>query len=70
MENTQLIEQTSKPLKKQILIAAAVMLAGIGIIFLGINAERIAVSLGGGVVALGGIVWMAVTKCRIWWNHK
>jgi len=54
---------TSKPLKAHSLISYLFILIGIVMIFNGLQGE-------GALLAMVGIVWQAVTRFRIWWNHK
>ena len=71
-ESTQTIEQTSKRLKLHYLIASVGMAAGILIVIFSVL--TVPVSYAGVVVgaALAGVsmIWVWVTRVRIWWHHK
>lgn len=71
-QKTILVERTSKRLKMQTLLSILTLLAGIVLTLLGATAENASpVILTAGVVGiLCGLVWLAVTKCRVWWNHQ
>ncbi len=68
--DTVTIEQTSKPLKRQIIISVLTLAVGILTVIIGASAESIPVIVAGVIVTLGGLIWLAVTKARVWWNHK
>jgi len=66
----QTIQQTSKKLKKQIIFSAIVII--IGFIFFIASASSKSTSTGtiGVLLFLAGLIWLGVTKYKIWWHHK
>jgi len=63
-ESTYVTTQlTSKPLKAHSLISNLIILVGIIMIFNSLEGQ-------GALLAMVGIVWQAITRFRIWWNHK
>lgn len=62
-EQTQVIEQTSKRLKMQLLIGVVVLFLGFLFLFSG--------SSGGAMVFLIlGVIIIIASKISIWWNHE
>jgi uncharacterized membrane protein YvbJ len=65
-EKVQTIELTSKGLKKQLLFAVLIII--IGILFAAVGGST---SAGiGGFLIFVGIVWLIITRIKIWWYHK
>ena len=64
----QTIQQTSKPLKFQIIISIILLVGGLLWMFLAPESED--VSVAPGIVTIVGLVWLIVTRIRIWWHHK
>lgn len=65
-------QETTKKLKVQVLLSSAVIAIGILMLVMG-NAsttEPIEAVVLPGIVLLGGLGWLVVTKIRIWWHHK
>jgi DNA-directed RNA polymerase subunit M/transcription elongation factor TFIIS len=61
------IQRTSKPLKAQKLMAIGAMCLGLLVAMAG---EKSSVALAvGGILLVGGLVWLIVTRVRIWWHH-
>lgn len=58
----QVIEQTSKDLKKKLLISIGLIIAGFALMF--------AIPAIGAILALVGIFSVIRTKYSIWWHHK
>jgi len=67
------IEKHSKHLKFQQLIAIGVLVLGIVLTFAGIGSAEggrmSTTQTTGGLATFAGIVWLAVTKARMWWHH-
>ena len=71
------IQQTSKRLKMQILISAALFWGGIVWMIVvassasraGVPPSRVATVIAT-LMILAGLVWYVVTKLRVWWHHK
>ena len=67
------IEKHGKPLKFQQLLAMGVLALGIVLTFAGMGgseAGRISTTQTmGGLATFAGIVWLVVTKARMWWHH-
>ena len=62
-KKTQVIEQTDKKLKMQMLISVLVLIVGVMTLILGKGSV-------GGVLILIGIILIIATKSSIWWHHK
>ena len=62
-EKVQVIEQTDKKLKMQMLISVSVLIIGVMTLILGKGSI-------GGVLILIGIILIIATKSSIWWHHK
>ena len=67
------IEKTGKSLKLQYVIAVCALLAGTMITFnaageSGKGGPNSAMSVGSGVIIFS-LIWLAVTKVKIWWHH-
>ena len=60
---------TSKRLKLHSLLALALLVFGAGLVWASISAGAETPSPTGGVMAFVGLVWMIVTRVRIWWHH-
>jgi len=60
---TTTIQQTSKGLKLQQIVAVVLMLIGLGVIMFRPDSPIV------GLLALG-LVWWVVVKMLIWWRHK
>ena len=60
---TTTIQQTSKGLKLQQIVAVVLMLIGLGVIMFRPDSPIV------GLLALG-LVWWVVVKMFIWWRHK
>jgi len=56
------IQETSKPLKLQLILSVLTIIIGIFIAFDDKEAGMSTI-----VIAFA---WHSITKCRIWWNHK
>ena len=73
-EDIQTIQQTSKRLKKQIIIAVVLIIGGIILISTGANANkestRALLFTFGTLAALLGAIWYIIVRIRIWWNHR
>jgi uncharacterized membrane protein YvbJ len=63
VEKTQVIEQTSKRLKLQLLI-------GIGVLFLGFISLFSGSSGGAMVFLILGFIIIIASRISIWWNHE
>lgn len=61
-KRTELVELTSKPLKLQSALSSVLILVGAVLLF------SPASPLGVLSVAIG-LMWKAITRIRIWWNH-
>lgn len=61
------IQATSKTLKLHLLIAIALIVAGILVAILSSSQN---VSAIGTLTTVAGVIWFGVTKFRIWWNHR
>lgn len=59
-------QETSKKLKLHYTLSATLILISIIMLFF----EDESVIKYGAVCAAVGIIWMIVTKIRIWWHHK
>ena len=58
-------QQTGKPLKAQIMLS--VLVAVIGVLWqIGAEGNSVVAS----VLIFCGLLWLIVTKLRIWWHHK
>lgn len=74
--NVVTTQQTSKGLKEQIILSYLTMGGGVFVMFctpLWMRAKGYHFEGGdllyGFLVLLAGLIWMLVTKFRIWWNH-
>lgn len=63
-------ELTSKRLKLQTLLAAATIVIGFVVIMNTSASSSVASSVIGTLMLLVGLVWLVITRIRIWWNHK
>jgi len=67
------IEKHGKPLKLQQLLAMGVLTLGIVLTFAGmgsVEGGRMSnMQATGGLATFAGIVWLVVTKVRMWWHH-
>lgn len=62
------IQETSKRLKLHTLGAIGIMI--LGLLWLIGTLQADSASTGApGLIMVGGIVWLAVTRFRIWWHH-
>jgi uncharacterized membrane protein YvbJ len=73
VNNLATIQETSKKLKTQILIAAALFWGGL---LLALVSSQISsggdasLNMFAGLLAVGGLILYISTKARIWWHHK
>ena len=66
----QTIERTSKQLKGQMLAAVGLMFGGC-VTFCGSDKTGDGGLAQFGMLAvLGGMIWLVVTKMRVWWHHE
>lgn len=67
------IEKHSKPLKAQQLLAMGVLVLGIVLMFAGMGSteggKMSTTQITGNFATFAGMVWLAVTKARMWWHH-
>lgn len=66
----QTVEQTAKSLKAQQVLSYLMLLMGILLLVLCFWSGEQAGAVIGGVIALLGMLWLWITRIRIWWNHK
>lgn len=66
----QTIQQTSKKLKKQILYAALLLLFGFIFFVSSVSSGSSTTATIGILLFLAGLIWLGVTKYKIWWHHK
>jgi len=64
-----LVEKTGKKLKAHTLLSVGLLLVGIIATLTGSSMDYPAVAVGGVVLIVAGLVWLAVTKARTWWHH-
>lgn len=64
MKKPTTIELTSKKLKLQYALSSLVIFLGL-VILLMTGATTFSA-----FVMMGGLIWLAITKIRIWWNHE
>ena len=67
-EKVQTIELTSKRLKKQLLLAVLTIIIG-GLFAVGRSGKSTPTTIGGFLIVVG-VVWLIITRIRIWWYHK
>ena len=67
-EKVQTIELTSKRLKKQLLLAVLTIIIG-GLFAVGGSGKSTPTTIGGFLIVVG-VVWLIITRIRIWWYHK
>lgn len=71
MSKVTTIQLTSKKLKGQLIISYIFIIVGILLIITNAGANHDSSSIGWGAFStLIGFGWLAVTRIRIWWNHK
>lgn len=58
-------QSTSKALKMQSLLATLTLITGFCVMFATPEANAI-----GGLLVLAGLIWLIVTRVRIWWHHS
>ncbi len=63
-------ELTSKRLKFQTLLAAVTIVIGFVVIMNSGASGNVGSSVIGTLMLLVGLVWLVITRIRIWWNHK
>jgi uncharacterized OB-fold protein len=63
------VQETSKKLKIQIIIASVFFWVGVVWIFVEIRDNKPA-TLVPVILVLLGMVWYLVTRFRVWWHHK
>ena len=63
------IEKTNKSLKAQGCLFAFVTLIGVIVLFIGLGKENNFLRAIGGLISLGGVIGIIITKMKIWWNH-
>lgn len=68
--SVQTIQQTSKKLKKQIIYSIVLLIASFVIIFFSMSALYPTGVTIGFMIFLAGLIWLCVTKYKIWWEHK
>ena len=62
------IQETGKRLKLHLLGSIAVIVAGVAWLVVAVSNDTFSpVALG---LAVVGVMWLAVTKFRVWWSHK
>ena len=65
------VQETSKKLKLQIVIASLLFWAGVIWLFVDHNSiVRPGESIAAPLMTLGGLIWYITTRFRIWWHHK
>lgn len=66
------VQKTSKRLKLHLLLSTLIFLTGVILIIVAIASEETSILAVGGpgfLATLVGLVWLIVTKLRIWWRH-
>lgn len=63
------IEKHGKGLKFQQLIAVCLLLVGIGLVFTNASEGGNNGTAAGVMTSVAGMLWLAVTKVRMWWHH-
>jgi uncharacterized membrane protein YvbJ len=69
-EKVQIIEQTSKRLKKQMIFAILAMILGLIIAISSSTNNSTGGSVFGMLLIITGIIWVITVKIKIWWHHK
>ena len=69
-DKTQVIEQTSKKYKKQIIYAILATIIGIIVMISSASSESGGAITFGILLTLGGLIWLFAVKIKIWWHHK
>ena len=70
-EKVQMIEQTSKKLKKQLIFAVITMAIGIIAMMVSVaNPSNKVIMTFSGLLMWVGLIWIIVIKSKIWWHHK
>jgi hypothetical protein len=62
--------ETGKKLKGRILMPVIVMMLGGTMMFSNLDKPGSRVSSTGIIIFFIGLVWLLVTKFRVWWHHK
>lgn len=60
------VQETSKKLKLQIILASILFWGGLGFFYIIFRKEE-GVFL---IMSIAGAIWYVVTKIRVWWHHK
>jgi len=68
--NLTTVQATSKRLKAQMLLAALSLSVGIVWVILAANASEPTSLAVPTSLFVGGLVWYAITRFRIWWHHE
>ena len=63
------IEKHGKSLKLQQLISVCLLLVGIGLVFANVSEGGNSRTAAGAMTSVAGMLWLAVTKVRMWWHH-
>ena len=65
------VQETSKKLKLQIILASLLFWFGVGWVFVDNNSIiRPGESMAPPLLTVAGLLWYLVTRFRIWWHHK
>lgn len=71
MSKVTTIQLTSKQLKGHLIISYIFIIVGILLIITNAGTNHDSSSIGWGALStLIGFGWLAVTRIRIWWDHK
>ena len=68
--NVTTVQETSKRLKAQMLLASLSLAVGIVWAILAANASEPTSLAFPTSLFVGGLVWYAITRFRIWWHHE
>lgn len=69
-EPIRTIQETGKPLKKQILLSVLLCIVSMIVMIYGSVDNNGPVATFGGVAMFLSGVWFIATRIRIWWHHK
>lgn len=66
----QTVELTAKRLKAQQVLSTLTIVLGIVLMVVCFRRSALNGVTIGGLIALVGMLWLWITRVRIWWNHK
>jgi len=69
-EKTQVIEQTSKRLKKRLLVGIALIVLGGVLMLLDFMITSIVFLVVWGILLIAGVLVVIQSRISIWWNHE